>query len=130
MSIQSRITRGIGFGALAVASLGFITPQIGVIGGGGYIDFYEKRYKKKREYEELKAKEAYEELLESAPIEIKKQAIAIVKPFAETKKKTPPVNSVDWAALEYEAIRVNALLALWQEQLDIEREDEEILFLM
>lgn len=26
MSIQSRIVRGIGFGALAVASLGFITP--------------------------------------------------------------------------------------------------------
>ena len=31
MSIQSRIVRGVGYGALAVATLGFITPAVTVI---------------------------------------------------------------------------------------------------
>ena len=119
-------TDGIGFSAIGTTEESI--PQ--QIGGGGYFDFNQKKLRKKLEYDEQKAKEAYEEILESAPIEVKKQAIAIVKPFSETNKKTPAPASIDWIALEREAYRVNALLALWQEQIDIEREDEEILLLM
>ena len=118
-------TDGIGFSAI-----GTTEESIPQQTGGGYFAYHQKKLRKKLEYDEQKAKEAYEELLESAPIEVKKQAIAIVKPFSETNKKTPAPASIDWIALEREAYRVNALLALWQEQIDIEREDEEILLLM
>lgn len=119
-------TDGIGFSAIGTTDESI--PQ--QIGGGGYFDFNQKKLRKKLEYDEQKAKEAYEEILESAPIEVKKQAIAIVKPFSETNKKTPAPESIDWIALEHEKIRVNALLALWQEQIEINNEDDEILLLM
>lgn len=121
----SVILEGIGFSAS-----GTTEEPIQQTGSGGYFAYHQKKLRKKIEYDEQKAKEAYAELLELAPIEVKKQAIAIVKPFAETNKKTPAPASIDWVALEREAYRVDALLALWQEQLGIEREDEEILLLM
>lgn len=72
--------------------------------------------------------EFYEEI--TTP-KIKKQAAKIVRPFIVEGVKPiaiPSVNIIDWEALEKNAKKVSALLALWQEQIDLE--DEEMLLMM
>ena len=51
----------------------------------------------------------------SAPVEVRKQAAAIVKPHAETKKAIPQVSQVDWSGVAQEARKVRALLDLYAE---------------
>jgi hypothetical protein len=62
MSIHSRIVRGVGYGALAVATLGFITPVTTVIeqpvvrisSGGGSFQHYNRENVKPPKIDKLK----------------------------------------------------------------------------
>lgn len=49
----------------------------------------------------------------TAPAEVRKQAAAIVKPHADTKKAVPEASQVDWAALAGEARKVRELMDLY-----------------
>lgn len=75
-------------------------------------------------------REAYEELIESAPVAVKKQAGKAVRPFNEgDKRKSIPLPSkVDWTAFERDQVRVAVMLELWQELLI--QEEEDILMLL
>lgn len=58
MSIQSRITRGIGFGAMAVAMLGYASEEVAVPevfsgGGGGTWYKYEASRKRNKQDDEF-----------------------------------------------------------------------------
>jgi hypothetical protein len=100
--------------------------------GGGYFHHLDriKRLKAKKKKEELDALEAYQELIDIAPESIKQEAVRLIKPFTDSKAKTPQVKSIDWVAIEYDRYRVQALIKLWEEQKLIDEEDEEILMLL
>lgn len=75
-------------------------------------------------------REAYEELIEIAPVAVKKQAGKIVRPFNEGDKRKliPQPSRIDWTAFERDQVRVAVMLELWQEM--IIQEEEEILLLL
>lgn len=62
---------------------------------------------------------------EGVPKETKKAFVNVVKPFTKSKKVVPDVDSIDWAALERDALKVEMLLTLWQQLLD----DEELILM-
>lgn len=77
-------------------------------------------------------RELYEGITKKAPQKIKKQAAKIVKPFIVDGVRPatiPPASIIDWKKLEKDAEKVSSLLALWQEQMDME-EEEMLLMLM
>ena len=78
-------------------------------------------------------REIYEGVIEEAPQKIRKQAAKIIKPFIEAGIKSievPPANAIDWKALERDVAKVSALLVLWEAQVDMLREEEDILLLL
>lgn len=82
---------------------------------------------------ERSMRELYEGITATAPQQVKKQAAKIVRPHivAGVKPATiPPASIIDWAALERDAARVSALLALWQEQMESLEDEEMLLMLM
>ena len=66
---------------------------------------------------------------EGVPIEVQQEAARLVKPYAESKARIPEANTVDWVALERSAATIEKLLALWQEELDQNLEDEDIVLM-
>jgi len=69
---------------------------------------------------------------ETLPRETQKKVDKLVKPYVEKKHKKevlPEPVYIDWAALEKDAQRVLALLALWEAQVQ-EWDDEEALLLL
>lgn len=67
------------------------------------------------------------------PQSVKKEAAAIVKPFAEKQaryKSVPKAAEVDWVALERNAEAVASLIRLWNEELALQNEDDEILMIL
>lgn len=82
---------------------------------------------------DLVLSEHYESLINSgAPTKVKKQAAAVVKPFASKPAKLPKASQVDWAALEMDVARVEKLLKILEEQgiLRAIDDDDETIFLM
>lgn len=128
----------VGIAPLAFALGGTLTPppspDVGIAAPVGHPVYYRVKRRKSLneligEIVDLSAREMYEDLTELAPTE----AAKIVKPYAETKATVPSPAKIDWAALERETARVQALIDLWKreafEQL-LREEDEEILLLM
>lgn len=73
--------------------------------------------------ESVSAEMAYEDVAATAPAAVKAKAEALIQPYADTT-----VDVVDWAALEADAKRVGALMALWaaeQARLKRIRDDDE-----
>lgn len=73
--------------------------------------------------ESVSAEMAYEDVAATAPAAVKAKAEALIKPYADTT-----VDVVDWAALEADAKRIGALMALWaaeQARLKRIRDDDE-----
>lgn len=73
--------------------------------------------------ESVSAEMAYEDVAATAPAAIKAKAEALIRPYADTT-----VDVVDWAALEADAKRIGALMALWaaeQARLKRIRDDDE-----
>ena len=59
--------------------------------------------------DEVSAELAYKQIQQTAPVEVKQAAKAIVKPYVEVTK----ANAVDWQSLEDDANRVGKLLEIW-----------------
>lgn len=73
--------------------------------------------------ESVSAEMAYEAVAATAPAAVKAEAATLIQPYADTT-----VDVVDWAALEEDAKRVGALMALWaaeQARLKRIRDDDE-----
>ena len=145
MSVGSILTLGFGnFGSVnLVPTLGYgesapPTPVEIPQGGSGY-PVWRKREPKTASNSldrlwDLVAKEHYEAIVASSlPKSVKREAAAIVKPFASGRKAMPTVAQVDWQALDRDASAVAALLALWSDEIrqrEIDADDEEILMMM
>lgn len=103
-------------------------------GGGGFWLSHKKRWKYLVDnWVDETLREKYEALLEVP--EAKAQAAKVVKPFAETRAKTPQPATIDWAAVEASAQATARLIELYNKYLAdqirdqmIEAEDEHILF--
>lgn len=121
-----------------VVSLGPQPVQAGGIGqiggGGGSIDYQSHKPGKPRLRKQIdeildSAEAAYRALRESPQAEA---AAKIVKPFTEDKRAAvPPVQSIDWIAVERDVTRTRRLLALaarLKQQREIDEDDEEIMF--
>ena len=78
--------------------------------------------------------EYYGEIVASdLPQSVKKEAAAVVKPFADKEarfKSVPPVAQVDWNALQRDADAVSAILRIWSDELAQREIDDEDEFLM
>lgn len=75
-------------------------------------------------------RDAYEEIIECAPIAVKKQAGKSVRPFNEgyKRKSIPSPENINWSAFERDQVRVTVMLELWLEL--IIQEEEDILLLL
>ena len=103
-------------------------------GGGGYRypSTYWERRKTAHDYSgaaineilEKAASEVYAELARNKAIQEK--AVAIIRPFTDSKAKKPQVASIDWYAIERDAQTVHALLQLWSDQVAGMQEEEDI----
>lgn len=121
--------------AFTTDSIGFAgigtVDEVTQIGGGGYFLHLDRiRRLKDKKKKELEAIDVYQDIIDVAPESVKIEAVRLIKPFTASKAKTPQVKSIDWAALEYERYRVNALLKLWEEQAQIDEEDDELMMLL
>lgn len=122
-------------------------PDEGVAGGSGYpVNWQGKRRKrtlKEQPEKHLRAildrvvSEYYGEIVEAdLPAKVKKEAAAIVKPFADKEaryKSVPPVAQVDWTALQRDAEAVAAILRIWSDELaqrDIDVDDDDTILMM
>ena len=106
-----------------------------ILAGAGYPIRIHKQKKRKRidDVIEKSMRELYEGVIEQAAPKVKKQAAKIVRPYIEKGVKpatVPPASIIDWKELERDAAKVSALLALWQEQMEQLREEEDILLLL
>lgn len=106
-----------------------------ILAGAGYpIRIHKKKpYIRIDDIVERSMRELYEGITETAPQQVKKQAAKIVRPHIVVGVKPatiPPASIIDWAALERDAARVSALLALWQEQMESLEDEEMLLMLM
>lgn len=128
-----------GSGAFAYQETAPEVVSSGTTAGAGYpVDWQGKRRKLRLEEQpekHLKAildevvAEYYADLTEGkTPKATKKAAAKIVRPFVEPKSKqapTPPVEAVDWAALERNAKAVEQLVRLWNAEVDRYENDED-----
>lgn len=80
--------------------------------------------------------EYYGEIVDAdVPQAVKKEAAAIVKPFADKAarfKSVPAVAQVDWDALQRDADAVEGILQIWSDEVRREQEynDDEFMFFM
>lgn len=94
-------------------------------------DGYENTLQKRRDLLDEFSRNRYVEIINSAlPKEVKKEVAAIVKPFTKVKKSLPKVEQIDWKEFEQEVDAVNALFKIWQDELAILNDDDEILLIM
>jgi len=112
------------------------TPTSTIPQGGSGYPVYRKREPKSPSNSidalwDLVASEHYKAIcVSNAPSGVKKQAIAVVKPFA---KASTAVEKVDWDALSKNANAVMALFRIWNivvKQREIDNDDEALLLLM
>lgn len=104
-------------------------------GGGGRIWYQGKRRKRllieqperhlKSILNQVEAEVLYREAVKDKP----EEAAAIVRPFSKSEAAEPPVQSVDWTALEQDRERVGKLFHLWFQRMQRKRRDEEWLLL-
>jgi len=135
----SRSAWGVSWGYSWGNSWGNVAPQsTGTIGGSGYPVWRKKEPRSPSNsidmLWDLVLSEYYESLVDSpAPDKVKKQAAAIVKPFAKHPVKLPKADQIDWAALEMDVARVEKLLRIMEEQgilRAIDDDDETILMMV
>lgn len=117
-----------------------VEEDLAIVGGAGHTSISAfvlptgKKRKKNIEDDITRSmREIYDGIIEQASQKTKKQAAKIVKPFVADEVKAiavPPASIIDWQAMERDAARVSALLALWQAQMDTLREEEDILLLL
>lgn len=104
--------------------------------GGGYKKHrkahYEERlpsqYKRLEEMvDDVSAEMAFKQIEATAPVDVKQQAKSILRLFAPAKSLVK-ADTVDWAAVEADATKIGALLALWaaeRRRLELVDDDEE-----
>lgn len=93
---------------------------------------YEERlpsqYKRLEELvDDVSAEMAFKQIEATAPPNVKKQAKSILRPFTPAKSLVK-TDTVDWAAVEADATKIGALLALWAAEcrrLELVNDDEE-----
>jgi hypothetical protein len=71
--------------------------------------------------------EAYEALRDLPAV--KKEAAAIVKPYAETRAKVPPPAAIDWEAFSRDAEATLALFELWNYEMSLLDDDDDVAML-
>lgn len=125
MNASSIAALGYGFGAAAIAGIGFIGQAVQevITGGGGSATVYKIKPKfRKKQYHFLDEDivEVYEELSKNP--ETKVEAKKIVKPYVKNQE-------IDYVRLIENVDKIERLLALYKELKQIE-EDDEILMLM
>ena len=114
-------------------------PQPGAGGGGGIsrrhaygpANWRRKKWSQTvNEWVDSTAAEMYADLVApSMPKEVRKEAAALVKPYADTGGIPKPA-VVDWEALQADADRVLDIIALWNEEMrerEILDDDDDIL---
>lgn len=78
--------------------------------------------------------EYYGEIVDSdVPKSVKADAARIVKPFAKGSAAVPMEAQVDWAALNRDADAVNAILAIWNEEIanqEIDEDDDDMMMMI
>lgn len=98
-------------------------PPLPVLAGGGGFHKGKKRRKRHKHVDEILSdiEKIYADLQDTPQ---RQTAGEIVRPYAATDAKVPQPVSVDWVALERDAQKVAALMALWhQHQIDMDDED-------
>jgi len=130
----------VGSGTFGLSATGILTAELvqhlDVAGAGHPVGIWwgERKIKKGKKLDAI-LKKAMRQIIEgdAEPELIAAKAVEIVKPFVEKKAKQKceeaPKYKIDWAALEKDAKKVQELLSLWQQQLEL-LEDEEMLLMM
>lgn len=128
----------------AVFNVGSVIPPVGVIppGGAGHPVYWQGKRKRRKLIDqperhlrwilEKVVAEYYADIIASdVPQSVKREAAALVKPYAEIDKGIPPVAVIDWDAVQRNADAVGTILQIWHEEVqrDIDADDEEILIL-
>ena len=116
-------------GTAAVHLLTDVVVSVAAVAGAGHpkgIYWGERKIKRGKRLDDI-IKQALEQIIrgdvEIEPETVVAKAVEIVKPHVEA-------SSIDWKAIEKDAAKVSALLALWQEQMEDPEEEEMLLMMM